>query len=65
MATPMIGIASSKPATMNILRLQHAGQLRLARRAFQEFAAEQREADRGAERAEADQQTRGDHRTCS
>ena len=35
------------------LGLQHRGQLRLARRAFQELAAEDGEADGGAERAEA------------
>src|SRR5690606_16180683 len=38
------------------LGLQHRGQLRLAGRAFDELAAEDGEADRGAEGAEADQE---------
>src|SRR3954467_5809694 len=39
------------------LHLQRGGELRLARRAFQELAAEQAEADGGTERAEAEDET--------
>src|SRR3954465_8936169 len=39
------------------LHLQRRGQLRLARRAFQELAAEQAEADGGTERAQTEDET--------
>ena len=42
------------------LHLQRRGQLRLARGAFQELAAEQAEADGGAERAEAEDDADGE-----